>query len=94
MLVGYEYPFRRYAYSTIYVVFYFIFIFDTSFVRFAKTAQLGDRVPTEVGWWSVFIENLERYDKTNTRVRCRKGSVVVMGLSAILVTESFPKNGN
>ena len=60
-------------------------------LRCAKTAQLGEREPTEVGWWSAFIENLERYDKTNTRGRRHKGSVGIMGLSAIPVPESSRK---
>ena len=37
-------------------------------LRCANTAQLEDRVLTEVGCWSAFIENVERFGKTNTRV--------------------------
>ena len=47
---------------------------NTVYVRCAKTAPLGDRVPTEAECWSAFIENQERYVKTNTCVLPRRGS--------------------
>ena len=41
----------------------------------------------EVGWWSAFIENVERYDKTNNVGDPRREVLGVVSFNAILITE-------